>query len=75
MKRFLEVLLFQPELPGLQVVDRLVLLVVQGHLFELVLLLEQGLLSGRGLLPCQQEAGLVQELELQAVNAWCPGCS
>ena len=61
-----EVLLFQPELPGLQVVDRLVLLVVQGHLFELALLLEQGLLSGRGLLPCQQEAGLVQELELQA---------
>ena len=59
-------LLFQPELPGLQVVGHLVLLVVQGHLFELALLLEQGLLFGRGLLPCQQEAGLVKEGELRA---------
>ena len=54
----LEVRLFQQELLGLQEVDLLVPLSVQGHLFELELLLEQGLLSGPGLLPYQQEVEL-----------------
>jgi len=34
---------------------------VQAHLFELELLLEQGLLSGLGLLPYQQEVELQAE--------------
>jgi len=57
----LEVRLFQQELLGLQEVDLLVPLSEQAHLFELELLLEQGLLSGLGLLPYQQEVELQAE--------------